>query len=241
MMAEPIMHARQNCHGQWEARDEVTGEWREATPTEILVSFGHLAGGNHDQITRLFGLMRGLASDIDEVRLVTLAIPLLSFFDVARTDGVNSYRKGKNNALEELRKLHDHLFSVGTQLRELSTEASMALFAELGREGKEKIEHALDTLTRASGNAQFEIRKAPYTPAKEGRPKKDAPALVADIAVRIYEDLSARRATIPTRDNKAYGPFLAFLTQLFLVLGINGSPEAAGRAALRRKGSQDRD
>lgn len=222
--------------------DAATGEWRDADAVDLsehLYASASLVGITQEQITRLKDLMRELAPDCDERRFFALANPLVMFTGAKVQDRNEGRKRGKNKSLIELRKLAKLTDDLGAHMSELGTEASFALKDRLTREGVARIVEALGTLHDASASAHAAISDARYTPAPQ-TPKKTARLFVAGQARSIFENLTGKRATISTRDGKAYGPFLEFLSKLFTILQIDGSPEAAWRD-LRKKGAQGAD
>jgi len=60
---------------------------------------------------------------------------------------------------------------------------------------------------------------------------------VALMCLEAFEELSGSKATRRSKDGKAYGPFLEFVSDAFEALEINASPENSVKEALllRRK------
>ena len=68
-----------------------------------------------------------------------------------------------------------------------------------------------------------------------GRPGKKRAEAIATATAAIYERLTGRKATIVGKSGKALGPYLDFLKAVFDACGIDASPEAQARVALKEK------
>lgn len=219
--------------GPMEIYDEANGEWRAATTIDVIEVSGQLQGAQSDTLQRLRALMTSLNPGIDEVRLGIWAVGLLPG-DLRDFDEDRARRVGKKKALSELRKIHDSVLALCTQLHDLGSEANYALNREIGgREGVDRTGDALDLLLRGAASAFLKMEKEPDSPARK-KPRRDAPRYVASKARTIFEELTGHRGTRIVKDGKAGGPFLEFLTKVFEILEIDASPESASRGVWKK-------
>lgn len=84
--------------------------------------------------------------------------------------------------------------------------------------------------------ASIEHANIPTMPPAKGRRRDPRSARVASGLVYFWQILAGHRATITVRslDNRATGPFLDVLTEVFQILNIKASPESQGRAAIAK-------
>jgi hypothetical protein len=84
--------------------------------------------------------------------------------------------------------------------------------------------------------AHEELARDPQ-PNRIGAHQKKRAQAITRLAAWIYEHLTGKDTKVATDAHsfKAYGPFLEFLTELFVVLGINASAESQARAYLMEK------
>lgn len=72
----------------------------------------------------------------------------------------------------------------------------------------------------------------------KGRPPDGLVLVVSSILAADYSTLTGKAPTVGTRNNGVqdvpYGPFFDLVSDVFTALGINASPEAAARSAVRR-------
>ena len=85
-------------------------------------------------------------------------------------------------------------------------------------------------------NRVIETYGAGGYPPKRGHPAKHHARLTAEMAARVYWDLTGKRPTITTNPNtnKRGGRFLAFLREVFDAMGIDASAEAQAVAIVRQ-------
>jgi hypothetical protein len=67
------------------------------------------------------------------------------------------------------------------------------------------------------------IKKA-VVPRIKGAPVKVHPAKIARVVADHYCGITGENPTVPKKDGKAYGPFLALMTDVFRILGVRASP-----------------
>lgn len=83
---------------------------------------------------------------------------------------------------------------------------------------------------------QTNLDSVPETQGR-GRPRNNLARGVASILASNYATLTGKNPTVSTRSNGAqdvpYGPFFDLVTDIFKVLEINASAEAAARAAVK--------
>lgn len=147
--------------------------------------------------------------------------------------------KGKAATLAQLRSLNDRAVTLGYMVQgELGTEARQMLQKKLQLDHDTDIAsvcRVLEQLCNASAEAHRFLESQPGSPPPATKPKRFASRVVAREALRSFEEFSGQRATINTnpKDSKAYGPYLDYLTDLFEILRITASPEAAGRDVIK--------
>jgi len=93
----------------------------------------------------------------------------------------------------------------------------------------------LNKLSEALVDARQLLVSQEYTPGRGGKRVKSASRAIGRYCYRLFDEFTGRPPTIHTRDGKASGPFLDFITDVFLVMGVDASPEAVGRKVCKEK------
>jgi len=89
-----------------------------------------------------------------------------------------------------------------------------------------------------AGAAQRAHRGLAGADEKPAGPKgrRHLAAAVTEKAARVYERLTGNAATLSVdSENRAYGPFLSLLAEVFRILNVRASPESQTRAFLKEK------
>ncbi len=114
---------------------------------------------------------------------------------------------------------------------------SLSRFENLddGQRQPGKIEGDLAKLIRVAraSTSKDDIRSS----SPRGRPEMRGPKQIAKSAAKAFAALTGNRPTVGTNptNNKAYGPFLDFLTDVFDALQIDASAEYLAREAVKEK------
>jgi hypothetical protein len=70
--------------------------------------------------------------------------------------------------------------------------------------------------------------------ARRGAPKKIQPRKITEVVAQHYYGLTGKKPTVPSKDGKAYGPFLELLGDIFKILGVKGvSAESQARELVK--------
>ena len=162
-------------------------------------------------------------------------------------------RVGTKKAARQLTELRDKLHAVDAAIGAMSWEADQVILTELVRNWQftREIEIFGTTVSldwaphprvlASDVQALIKVVEASLrtlisdpNPTHGTRPKKNAATGVARTAIEVYERLTGENATVITdqRDNRAKGPFLDFIRELFAALDIEASPELRARAVL---------
>ena len=218
-----------------------------------------LAGSGLVQVSRralvqIRSALRALAPAADpkwvhgELALLTFGSLLGVYFSeaVRRDLQPSSKSVGKKRSLSELKKLDATLSSLKSQIKSLHWEALSAfkLPPEPSAKGldalsgpddgpvPESVLGQLDALQDATKRALDRLAKMPQTTAHRGRPKLYEPLFIAKWASAVYQRATGLPPIVSTNaadSNKAYGPFLDFLTRVFDALEISASAETWAR------------
>lgn len=193
----------------------------------------------HDEISDL--LMKAFPA-VDPAYVSKLATPIAGRAVSSKPAEHNVSRsKGKAATLVEIETMQKRAILLIESLDgdKIGTEAHQMIHKHLqwqaDIDGILPIMKTIAALINASTAAHDTISQWPENSAlkSKSKPKKFASRGVAVSLARAYEKLSGTKATIPTNDGRAYGPFLELLTEVFAITGIDASPEAAGRAAIK--------
>lgn len=147
----------------------------------------------------------------------------------APSDQLRFQRRGTRIALRELRKAAHHCCYFARYLDEMPAEAQSALSKEMGSKQLYALQRGIGPVLKKINQAVWTMEDGPVTPGPKGRVRKRVAAEVTRQAAQIYTYLTGKRPTLPSRDGKAYGPYQAFLEDLFEVLGVDASPENQGK------------
>ena len=66
-----------------------------------------------------------------------------------------------------------------------------------------------------------------------GQPKKVQPRQIALVVARHYNGLTGKAPTVPSKDGKAYGPFMGLLKKVYEIIGVDASAEAQAKNAVK--------
>ena len=110
-----------------------------------------------------------------------------------------------------------------------------SVFEEHLRQIATSIANAIPDISEDAPSVITAFSEGPKFDRSNNKPKKTAAARTAEKCFDVYEELSGKLATVPSKDGKAYGPFLSFVTGTFDALEIVASPETWARAAKRIK------
>lgn len=178
------------------------------------------------------------------------------------SDALRFRKVGTPKAASLLAELRDKLVQVAQAIDTLPIEGQAALneavkaiaARRVANEAKGQFslrDHAPDPLAFAvTATVMAEATTAALDAVQAGpqthghKPPKRFAAAVADRAVLLFEQITGKTAGVTTdpvgAGHKAGGAFLAFVTDLFEVLGIDASPESQVRAAIARAKSPRR-
>lgn len=136
----------------------------------------------------------------------------------------------------ELSELADHALRLWTKLSTMHRNALAGLEARIGLEWLATMEKVAFLAAAAKAAADGPLSGA--TTAM-GRPTKQQATDVARICAQVYRIVTGEPPTISTLNNRASGPFLAFVTAVFQALSIKASPELHGRRACEKQKSSE--
>jgi hypothetical protein len=136
----------------------------------------------------------------------------------------------------ELSELADDALRLWTKLSSMHRNALAGLEARIGLEWLATMEKVAFLAAAAKAAADGPLSGA--TTAK-GRPTKQQATDLARICAQVYRIVTGETATVATLNNRASGPFLAFVTTVFLALGIKASPELHARRACEKQKSPE--
>jgi hypothetical protein len=145
---------------------------------------------------------------------------------------------GTDKSLLALERLNRQAVQIITRICDLGTEPRLMVEKSLTLDqdtNTREILSALAKLAKASAAAHGDIQRQPYSRGMSAKPKKTASRTVARKAYDIFEELTGAPPTISTNSGKAEGPYLGLLNDIFRILDIRASPEAAAREIFKEK------
>ena len=177
-----------------------------------------------DQIARVRDVLQKHAPDAEPADLDRFAASVCDFAALYRSGRMAASKRGTAPGLKILARMEEAIFQLADVIGDARGDELIAL-----RHGPRKLDAGdmFRTLLewREEVVAAHQMLSADPKPTK--KPKyAEARALTGYLA-RIYERLTVRPATLRNKihPNVAYGPFFTFLTEMFSVLGLEGSPE----------------
>ncbi|MGI8704958.1 MAG: hypothetical protein ACR2JJ_04055 [Sphingomicrobium sp.] len=139
--------------------------------------------------------------------------------------------QARDGARKEVERLAELCFDLGKHIQAMRSDA----LRPLERAGCKPHPLALvDTLKDVIRAACDALDEGHFPAPQHGAPEKRYEKSVADKLLRTYQHFTGRKATVPSRDGKAYGPFLDFMADVMPLLGIRSGFESQARAAIKR-------
>lgn len=194
--------------------------------------------------------------DGNEKHLGGIELKLALAWGIGRTENkIGRQQRGTTASIRALGEFAKALVKTNNMLHRLPLEAQEALHVEKKALDVRKAERKLaggfswqddlpellyfDALVvnvaHAALRAAAALEAAP--PSIGHKPAKEGAAIVSKFALEAYELLTGKSATISTTahkvQNRAGGPFMDFLKDVFNALGIEASVESQARAAIR--------
>lgn len=159
---------------------------------------------------------------------------------------------GSKKAIQSLETLIPLLGKSINHFRDMPSEAHDALEHEVTRIQKVQsqtrgwrltanpniIDMQMLSLAKIALAAVEELKGTDIT--RSSKPSKTAAWEVAKQAKYTYQTLTGKRATVATKDGKAYGPFLDFVANIFRATGIKASPETWAREAVKTRSVKEK-
>lgn len=139
--------------------------------------------------------------------------------------------QAQDGARKEIERLAEVCFELGKHVEAMHSDALRALERACCKPHPLLLVDTLKDVIRAACNA---LDEGDFPDPQVGAPEKRYEKSVADKLLRTYQQLTGRKATVPSRDGKAYGPFLDFLADVMPLLGISRGFESQARAAIKR-------
>lgn len=136
-------------------------------------------------------------------------------------------------ACELANKLHDQHWLVSVEVlgsRNVLSKHIEGIARQIDASGKRIVQDAPSVNTAFGEGPEFGRRT--------GKPTKTAALFSAAECAKAYHALSDAKPTVRTKDGTAYGPFLEFVTDIFLALDIEASPETWARIAAKENSSE---
>lgn len=186
----------------------------------------------------LAAIMQRLAPDSDrnDVERFAHSLAVAAVIEKAG-EGASHGRKGKNRALVEMRQLNERALALLCHMDDLDPLSAFVLEKELTKDGRD-IRQAMENLcalANASVVTHAAIREQPHIASRRGRPEKTAGKAIARDAGRYFELLTGKPPGRSVRGSRAGGPFLAFLQEIFDVLGIDASVDDCAKVVVMEK------
>lgn len=143
-------------------------------------------------------------------------------------------RGGTRRAAEEVKKLARLAAALGVHILSMHREALAAYEAQRGAPHPLGLLDDLRKMVEASDAAYAHVTSSELRPAPRGAPKKHGVASLTKRAAEVYGRLTGKSPTITIdpKNNRARGPFLLFVRDLFDTLGLADSAEARAKAAV---------
>jgi hypothetical protein len=163
-----------------------------------------------------------------EALMLELAFYLMSINELPR-----ARRGGTRRAAKDVKKLAKLAAALGMHILSMRRESLAAYEAQPGAPHPLALLDDLREIVEASDAAYAHVTSS--GPAPRGAPKKHGVASLTESAAEVYARLTGKSPTIiiDPKHNKAGGPFLSFVRDLFDALGLADSTEAQARAAVK--------
>jgi hypothetical protein len=164
-----------------------------------------------------------------EALMLALDFCLMSMNELPR-----ARRGGTRKAAKEVKKLATLAAALGMHILSMHRESLAAYEAQPGAPHPLTLLDDLRKMVEASDAACAHVTSSELHPAPRGAPKKHGVASLTEMAAEVYARLTGKSPTIiiDPKDNKARGPFLSFVRDLFDTLGLADSAEAQAKAAV---------
>lgn len=187
-----------------------------------------------DLIARVREVLLNHAPDAEPTDLDRFAASVCDFAAIYRAGRLATSKRGTEPGLKILARMEEAIFQLADVIGEAKGDELIAL-----RHGPEGLDFndMFQTLLkwREKLVAAHQMLSADPKPTK--KPKNAEARALTGYLARTYERLKGRRATIRNKihPNVAYGPYLTFLTEMFSVLGVEGSPEYFAKEARKKR------
>jgi hypothetical protein len=209
---------------------------------------------------RLINILQELAPGMDRSELEPRAetIAVAAVMQLRRHNGLSN-EAGKYEARSRVEKLNKLAGDLGMALdwEALGTEAFRAVEAALKAKGSLKIRYryakcmrvkrvrtngaadlkniqlVMSQLSEATKAAHQKLGAIPNQQARTGRPGKEHALEIAKRCIVQFEQLTGKRASRVTKDDREAGKFVSFLGEVFEICGIDASPATAAQNAIR--------
>lgn len=163
--------------------------------------------------------------------MIELALAIAGAADLPRAKETTEER-----GRAELSELAVDALRLWTTLSSMHRNALAGLEARIGQEWLVTMESVAFLAAAAKAAADGPLSgKA----TGKGRPTKQQATDVAKVCARAYRMVTSKTATVSTLNNRASGPFLAFVAAVFQALGIKASPEVHARKACEKQKSSE--
>jgi hypothetical protein len=173
--------------------------------------------------------LRAGANAGDALDLLQLGLSMTALNELPRMKST----KKKNGVALELKEFEKLATKLRLHLNRMSRKAVNSLARKDER-------HALsvDSDLKRMIERAMEAYSATQPTKASTSPQRLRPAQAAQLCAQIYEDLTARPATLHWDGikEKQTGPYLRFIEEVFAICQINGSPEHYAREAERHTG-----
>lgn len=190
-------------------------------------------GKQNDNRAEIIKIMKTLSSSNGaEKKIPELATDIMIMADLGAVNDLPMAQKNSTKAtiaeLQKLQKkaiaLHKHIS--GMHKDAVSAIPSLVLFSS---DLKDTVLACDESIQRFEGGEQTK---------GSTKPSKRQAREVANRLARCYQTLTDKKPTVSTRTSgdsgpKAYGPFLEFVTDMFMALDIDARPERFSRVAAK--------
>ena len=164
-----------------------------------------------------------------EALMLALDFRLMSINELPR-----ARRGGTRKAAKEVKKLATLAAALGMHILSMHRESLAGYEAQPGVPHPLTLLDDLRKMVEASDAAYAHVTSSELRLAPRGAPKKHGVASLTEMAAEVYARLTGKSPTIiiDPKNNKARGPFLLFVRDLFDTLGLADSAEAQAKAAV---------